>query len=228
MICKNCGASITNGFKECEYCGSPIDAPKAGIGAGFTTQSFVSLLSAKEKQMLSSYMANRNYSEAQKFTMRTFGFNGQQAYEIISQVAEHSDAIIPNIDILIENLTPKSKDVLFFDEASEQGLKVKTGAKNKYLTKLGYSADEKILLMYDNAVLKSGESGFTVTNKKFYSSGYFLGDKAFALPLHDINTVRLEGNTLLINDRKVEIVLVDSNDYLKVAIITSVIIHLNR
>lgn len=228
MICKNCGASITNGLTECEYCGSPIEVSEMGIGISSTTQSFVSLLSAEEKQLLSSYMANGNYSTAQRFAMRAFGFNGQQAYEIINQVAMHKDAAIPNIGILIKNLTPKSKDVLFFDETSEKMLKAKAGAQSKYLTKQGYTIDEKILLLYDNAVIKSGESGFTVTNKRLYSSGFFLGDKAFAIPLSNIMTVHVEGNILLINDRKVDIVLVDSNDYSKVATITSEIIRSNR
>lgn len=228
MVCKNCGASITGRLIECEYCGSPIDESETGIGISSTTQSFVSLLSSDEKQLLSSYMANGNYSDAQKFVMRAFGFNGQQAYEIINQVVMYKDATIPNTAILIKNLTPKSKNVLFFDEPSEKMLKAKAGAQSKYLTKQGYTVDEKILMLYDNAVMKSGESGFTITDKKVYSSGNFLGDKAFAIPLSGVKTVRVEGNTLLINDRKVEIVLVDSNDYSKVAIIASEIIRSNR
>lgn len=226
MVCRNCGANITSGLRECEYCGAPIDVSEMEIGS--TKQSFVSLLSAEEKQLLSSFMANGKYSEAQKFAMRAFGFNGQQAYEIISQIAKHKDAAIPNIDILIKNLSPKSKDVLLFDETSEKMLKAKIGARSKYLTKQGYTVGEKILLLYNNAILKSGESGFTITNKRFYSSGFLLGDKAFVISLCDIKTVRVEGNTLLINNRKVDIVLVDSNDYSKVAIITSGIIRSNR
>lgn len=227
MICKNCGASIVIGLKECEFCGTLVDTEEL-ITNSITTQSFVSLLSIEEKQILSSFMTNGNLAEAQRFVMNTLGFNGPQAYEIVNQIAKHKDAIIPNMEILIKNLTPKSKGVLFFDDTDESMLKEKSGAQNKYLFKQGYTLDEKILLLYDNAILKSGESGFTITNKNFYSSGSLLGEKAFCIPLQDVKTTRVEGSNMLINEKKVDIVLVDANDYLKVCAIVSRIIRSNR
>ena len=228
MICKNCGANIPAGISECEFCGTIVDVSVTGVRTTSTTRSFVALLSSEEQQVLSSLIAKGSHAEAQRFIMNVFGFNGQQAFEIINQVVKYKDAVIPNLDILIKNLTPKSKGVLFFDNSSEKAQQAQMGAKNKYLCKLGYASDEQILLLYDNAILKSGESGFVITNKQFYSSGSMLIDKAFVFPLRDIKTTRIDGSTLIINDRKVDIVLTDANDYLKICAIVSRIIRTNR
>lgn len=227
MICKNCGAEIGIGLSECEFCGTQIDTTNLKTEST-ATQSMVSLLSFEEKQRLSLLMTNGNLVEAQKLVMNAFGFNGPQAYEIVNQIVKYKDAVIPDLDMMIKNLTSKSKGVLFFDETDESMSKAKAGAQNKYLFKQGYVTDEKILLLYDNAILKAGESGFTITDKRFYSSGSFLGDKAFSIPLQEVKTTRIDGNNLLINDRKVDIVLVDANDYLKVCAIVSRIIRSNR
>ncbi len=228
MICSNCGANISEGLKECEFCGSPVDVAKAGAGNIPIARSFVSLLSPEENKTLSSYMARGDYSTAQRFVMDTFGFNGPQAFEIIKQVARHKDAILPNMYILIENLMSESRKVLYFENDSKDITKVKKGAQNKYLIKLGYVIDERILLLYDNAIIKSGENGFTITNKCFYSSGSLLGDEAFVVPLKDIKTTHVDGITLFVNEKKVAMTQIDANDYFKVCSIVSRIIRMNR
>lgn len=228
MICRNCGANLVKGLKECEFCGSPVDITEIGVGNTATTQSLVALLTDYEKHQLTMDMAKGDFAKAQRFVMDAFGLNGQQAYEVINQAAKYKDAAIPNIDILIKNLTPKSRNVLYFDDTQDNISKAKAGAKGKYLSKLGYSDDEKILMLYDNAIMKSGESGFTITKKCFYSSGLFLNEKAFAVPLCDIKTMRLDGYRMLINDRRTDLALIDANDYMKVYGIVSRIIRSNR
>ena len=66
--------------------------------------------------------------------------------------------------------------------------------------------------MYDNAILKTGESGFTITDRGLYSSGFFLGDKEFFVPLKEIKSVKIEENSLVVNEKSINIVLVDTND----------------
>ena len=226
MICKNCGANVVRGLLECEYCGSPI--VQTEIETFPMAQSFVSLLSVEESKVLFSYIAAGNHAAAQRLIMTIFGFSGQQAYDIIKQLIENKDAIVPNMDVLIKNLTPKTKRVLFFDEDSEAFLNAKIGAQKKYLYKLGYTSDEKILAIYDNAIIKTGEIGFVITNKGFYSSGSLFGEKSFYIPLDGVRTIYVDGSTLFVNDKKVDIVLIDSSDYFKVCFIVSRIIRSQR
>lgn len=164
MICKNCGANITTGMIECEFCGSRVDMMKMGN-------------SQLQKQIQKLEAANACDLENKNEIASLF-----------------------------------SNNVLYFDICEDGAEKVRKGAQRKYLDKLGYSYNEKILLMYDNAILKTGESGFTITDRGLYSSGFFLGDKEFFVPLKEIKSVKIEGNSLVVNEKSIDIVLVDTND----------------
>ena len=165
MICKNCGANITTGMIECEFCGSRVDMMKMGN-------------SQLQKQIQKLEAAN--------------------ACDLENKIASLSSN------------------------------KVRRGAQRKYLDKLGYSYNEKILLMYDNAILKTGESGFTITDRGLYSSGSFWGDKEFFVPLKEIKSVKIEGNSLVVNEKSIDVVLVDTNDRQTLRTIVLKIVALNK
>lgn len=133
-----------------------------------------------------------------------------------------------DLESMIDSLSSTSKNVLYFGDYAEGIGKAKAGAQNKYLYKMGYSTDEKILLLYDNAAIKTGESGFTITDKGIYSSGFFLGDKAFYFPLNGIQKIVLENNHLMINEMTIEISLVDHKDRQMLRDIVAKIVFANR
>ena len=178
MLCKNCGANITTGMIECEFCGSRVDMMKMGNSQ-----------LQKQKQKLKA--AN--------------------ACDLENKIASLS-----------------SNNVLYFDICEDGAEKVRRGAQRKYLDKLGYSYNEKILLMYDNAILKTGESGLTITDRGLYSSGFFLGDKEFFVPLKEIKSVKIEENSLVVNEKSINIVLVDTNDRQTLRTIVLKIVALNK
>lgn len=178
MICKNCGANITTGMIECEFCGSRVDMMKMGN-------------SQLQKQIQKLEAAN--------------------ACDLENKIASLS-----------------SNNVLYFDICEDGAEKVRRGAQRKYLDKLGYSYNEKILLMYDNAILKTGESGFTITDRGLYSSGSFWGDKEFFVPLKEIESVKIEGNSLVVNEKSIDVVLVDTNDRQTLRTIVLKIVALNK
>lgn len=154
--------------------------------------------------------------------------NYSQYHEETDELGSGNDVPSSDLESMIAGLTSKSRDILYFDDHAEGVEKAKRGAQNKYLYKLGYSPNEKILLLYDNAVIKTGESGFTITDKGMYSSGFFLGDTAFFIPLDRIETISLEDNSLVVNERKVEIVLIDNADYQTLRDIVAKIVFINK
>ena len=82
--------------------------------------------------------------------------------------------------------------------------------------------------MYDNAILKTGESGFTITDRGLYSSGSFWGDKEFFVPFKEIKSLKIEGNSLVVNDKSIDVVLVDTNDRQTLRTIVLKIVALNK
>lgn len=228
MVCKNCGAIISYGLRECEFCGSPVDIQGIAEMGWHKKDSLLSIMTVDERDTLMAFLNVGKHAEAQRFIKKSMGVDSQQAYEMVKNVIDNKDVPLENVDSLYEKLTSKSKDVLYMDNDNEKFLIAEKGAQNKYLTKLGYNCDEEILLLYDNAIVKTGESGFVVTDKGFYSSGFFLSDKSFFVSLEDVKTVYAEGSTLYINGKKVEITLIDARDYCCVSTIISRIIHKYR
>lgn len=233
MKCKNCGAGITSGMIECEYCGSVIDITAAGDTAAavhtISQQSWTALLTAEERQTLLSYLETNKRILAIKFVVSRLGLSMEQGTEMIEQLEAHKEVCIPDVDTLMALLTSKSNNVLYFDENEDRITKAKRGAMNKYLLKLGYTPNEKILLLYDNAAIKTGESGFTITDRGFYSSGFFLEDKEFFLSLNDFKTVELvDTNRMVINGKKVDIIMIHNDDYYNLCAIVAGIIRTNR
>lgn len=115
----------------------------------------------------------------------------------------------PDLKSMIAGL--KNTDQLFFDAAARSSNAI-NGAMSKYLYGFGYTPAEQILLLYDDAVFKAGERGFTLTNRGIYSSGCLWVDKAFFIPLGEIATISLDDSNLVVNGRKIDICLIDRVD----------------
>lgn len=85
--------------------------------------------------------------------------------------------------------------------------RVLNNIQNSYLKQLGFKSDEEILMIYDNTIFHSGDKGFTITNRGFYSSGNIL-EKPFFIPRDDIDLydIHISGSDLIINHKTIDII----------------------
>ena len=151
--------------------------------------------------------AVENDSRIYKFSS-IYGVFKDELTLLIDESERRIENSLTEIHMYYDALHVKTKERVYILEQLKNNPKIINNAYNSYLKKLGCSENEKVLMIYDNTVLRTGEKGFTITNRGFYSTGCSFNTGKHFISRDEILTsdIKIKGSDLIIGEKYTDIV----------------------